>query len=75
MHPSPPLPPSQEAGEHIFRMKGILAIRHAPCRYVYHAVHMMFDGAPHPIPTPSLPSALTLAPARTLKLTLAVTLA
>ena len=40
-------------------MKGILAIKHAPCRFVYHAVHMMFDGAPNPIPT--------LAPNRTPK--------
>jgi len=31
-------------GSEIFRMKGILAIKHAPQRFVYHAVHMMFDG-------------------------------
>ena len=34
----------QEAGEDIFRMKGILAIKHAERRFVYHAVHMMFNG-------------------------------
>jgi G3E family GTPase len=31
-------------GEAIFRMKGVLAIAHARQRYVYHAVHMTFDG-------------------------------
>ena len=28
----------------IYRMKGILAIRHAEQKYVYQAVHMQFDG-------------------------------
>ena len=34
----------QESGNDIFRMKGILAIKHAQDRFVYHAVHMMFSG-------------------------------
>ena len=34
----------QTSGEDIFRMKGILAIKHAQRRFVYHAVHMMFNG-------------------------------
>ena len=25
-------------------MKGVLSIAHAPCRFVYHAVHMIFNG-------------------------------
>lgn len=33
----------QAQGSDIFRMKGVLAIAHAPQRYVYHAVHMTFD--------------------------------
>ena len=31
-------------GEDIFRMKGVLAIAHAEKRFVYHAVHMTFNG-------------------------------
>ena len=34
-----------EHGEDIYRMKGVLAIAHAPQRFVCHAVHMVFDGA------------------------------
>ena len=34
----------QQSGEGIFRMKGILAIKHAERRFVYHAVHMTFNG-------------------------------
>ena len=34
----------KQQGNDVFRMKGILAIAHAPDKYVYHAVHMIFDG-------------------------------
>ena len=34
----------EQSGEEIFRMKGVLSIAHAPCRFVYHAVHMIFNG-------------------------------
>ena len=33
------------AGNDIFRMKGVLHVAHAEQRYVYHAVHNVFDGA------------------------------
>ncbi len=33
------------AGSDLFRMKGILALKHARQRYVYHSVHMLFNGA------------------------------
>jgi len=33
-----------EKGTDIFRMKGVLAIRHAEQRFVYQAVHMIFNG-------------------------------
>ena len=32
------------SGEDIFRMKGVLAVAHAGKRFVYHAVHMTFNG-------------------------------
>jgi len=35
----------EERGEDLYRMKGVLAIAHAPQRFVCHAVHMVFDGA------------------------------
>jgi hypothetical protein len=28
----------------VWQMKGVLAVAHASCRYVFHAVHMTFDG-------------------------------
>ena len=34
----------QTSGEDLFRMKGILSIAHARQRFVYHSVHMIFDG-------------------------------
>jgi len=34
----------QTQGEDLFRMKGILAIAHADVKFVYHAVHMLFNG-------------------------------
>merc|ERR1711998_125079 len=34
----------QEKGTDIFRMKGVLAIEHSEQRFVYQAVHMIFDG-------------------------------
>mmetsp|Transcript_17489 Transcript_17489/g.51133 ORF Transcript_17489/g.51133 Transcript_17489/m.51133 type:complete len:500 (-) Transcript_17489:93-1592(-) len=35
----------QNFGNDIFRMKGVLAISRAPCKFVYQAVHMIFDGS------------------------------
>lgn len=32
------------SGEDIFRMKGVLAVAHAGRRFVFHAVHMTFNG-------------------------------
>jgi len=34
----------QSRGEDIFRMKGVIALQGEPRRYVFHGVHMMFDG-------------------------------
>jgi hypothetical protein len=34
----------QSRGQDILRMKGILALRGEPRRYVFHGVHMIFDG-------------------------------
>ena len=34
----------QKDGENVFRMKGILHINHAPSRFIYHSVHMIFSG-------------------------------
>ncbi len=34
----------QSRGADIFRMKGVLSLRGEPRRYVFHGVHMMFDG-------------------------------
>jgi len=36
----------QARGEDLYRMKGILAIKDLPERYVYQAVHMLFEGSP-----------------------------
>jgi G3E family GTPase len=36
----------QSHGEHILRMKGVLNIAGDERRYVFHGVHMMFDGRP-----------------------------
>jgi G3E family GTPase len=36
----------QSHGEHILRMKGVLNIKGDERRYVFHGVHMMFDGRP-----------------------------
>ncbi len=36
----------QSHGEHILRMKGVLNIKGDDRRYVFHGVHMMFDGRP-----------------------------
>ncbi|KAF8060481.1 Gspt2 [Scenedesmus sp. PABB004] len=36
----------QSRGEDLYRMKGILAIRGLPERYVFQAVHMLFEGSP-----------------------------
>jgi G3E family GTPase len=33
-------------GPDIFRMKGVLSVKHDPNRYVFQGVHMMFDGKP-----------------------------
>ena len=35
----------EEEGEHIYRMKGVLAIAHAPRRFVIHGVHMLIEGS------------------------------
>ncbi len=35
-----------EKGQDIFRMKGIVAIKGAPVRFVFQGVHMVFDGLP-----------------------------
>ncbi|WIA35200.1 hypothetical protein OEZ86_003663 [Tetradesmus obliquus] len=36
----------QARGEDLYRMKGILAIRGLPERYVFQGVHMLFEGSP-----------------------------
>jgi G3E family GTPase len=36
----------QSQGQDIFRMKGVLNLRDEDRRYVFHGVHMMFDGKP-----------------------------
>ena len=36
----------QNRGEDLLRMKGVLNLRGETRRYVFHAVHMMFDGRP-----------------------------
>jgi G3E family GTPase len=36
----------REKGVDIFRMKGILSIKGQPNRFVFHGVHMLFDGIP-----------------------------
>ena len=33
------------SGNDVFRMKGILSIAHAQQKFIYHAVHMVFDGS------------------------------
>jgi len=35
----------QKQGADMYRMKGVMNIRHASQKYVYHAVHMIFNGA------------------------------
>jgi len=35
-----------DKGEDIFRMKGVLAIKGQPMRFVFQGVHMLFDGQP-----------------------------
>ena len=35
----------QTAGHDIFRMKGVVNVAHAKRRFVYHAVHMSFEGS------------------------------
>ena len=35
----------QERGADMYRMKGVLSVAHAKQRFVYHAVHMTFEGA------------------------------
>jgi G3E family GTPase len=37
----------REHGADIYRMKGVLAIKDAPAKFVFQGVHMQFDGAPH----------------------------
>ena len=39
----------QEQGQNIFRMKGILSVRHQEQKFVFQAVHMVFQGEPAPI--------------------------
>jgi G3E family GTPase len=34
----------QSQGQDIFRMKGVLNLKDEDRRYVFHGVHMMFDG-------------------------------
>ena len=34
----------QSQGQDIFRMKGVLSIQDEERRYIFHGVHMMFDG-------------------------------
>ncbi len=34
----------QSQGQDIFRMKGVLSIEDEDRRYIFHGVHMMFDG-------------------------------
>jgi len=36
----------REKGADIFRMKGIVSIQNQPNRFVFHGVHMLFDGIP-----------------------------
>lgn len=36
-----------DKGADIFRMKGVIAIKGAPVRFVFQGVHMMFDGVPN----------------------------
>ena len=36
----------QSHGEDILRMKGVLNIKGDARRYIFHGVHMMFDGRP-----------------------------
>jgi hypothetical protein len=36
----------RDKGENIFRMKGVLAIKGQPVRFVFQGVHMLFDGQP-----------------------------
>jgi hypothetical protein len=35
----------ENEGEHIYRMKGVLAIAHSSQRFVFHAVHMVMEGS------------------------------
>ena len=35
----------EQRGEHILRIKGILAVRGHERKFVFHAVHMIFEGA------------------------------
>ena len=37
----------RDRGADIYRMKGVLAIKDAPAKFVFQGVHMQFDGAPH----------------------------
>merc|ERR1719174_624193 len=34
----------REQGADIFRMKGVIAVKHSEKKFVYHAVHMLFNG-------------------------------
>ena len=35
----------RDKGADLFRIKGVLAVKGVPDKYVYHAVHMIFSGA------------------------------
>ena len=35
----------QREGESIYRMKGVLNVAHAPCKFVMHGVHMLVEGS------------------------------
>eukprot|EP00501_MAST-03F_sp_TOSAG23-6_P001332 GSMAST32.ASY1.ANO1.1381.1 assembled CDS len=37
---------SSEEGQNIYRMKGVMAIRDMPQKFVFQGVHMLFDGQP-----------------------------
>lgn len=39
----------QEKGGDIYRMKGVLAVQGMASKYVFHGVHMTFDGSPHEV--------------------------
>ena len=39
----------QDKGADIYRMKGVLAVQGMASKYVFHGVHMTFDGSPHEV--------------------------